>query len=205
MPSLSLPGDLSAEIPAQCYAALSTRPYRVIYLRGKPYPYRGERRDGHNRWRYLHQDVWEMLHGPIPRGYMIDHADGNPLRCTEDNLRLVTPQQNAWNRRKRSGCSSRFKGVDKVPSGWRGRCDNCHLGIFREEIDAACAYNWAALPRFGEYADYNDVPMPPEFWRAVEAARREHATLVVLDAGHTDWHMRDACAAGLAVVEGVAP
>jgi len=212
MADLPLTGGLTAEVPDALYPVLANRRWRTIVIRGNPYPVRAETRDGRRQWIYLHAEVWTLLHGPVPEGYMIDHIDGKTLRATNDNLRLVTHSQNSMNRRKRAGCSSRFKGVNwhTVHHLWRARIKvngkECSLGYYKQEEDAAIAYNEAALKFFGRYARFNDVPMPAEFWRAVEETRRgEHAALVVLDAGHTDWHMRDACAAGLAVVEGVAP
>lgn len=41
--------------------------------------------------------VYSLCKGRIPDNMYIDHADGNRLNDNPENLRLVTPQQNAWN------------------------------------------------------------------------------------------------------------
>lgn len=38
---------------------------------------------------YLHRDLWSAIHGPIPDGYEVDHADGDPLNNAPDNLQLL--------------------------------------------------------------------------------------------------------------------
>jgi hypothetical protein len=58
--------------------------------------------------------------------------------------------------------TSKFKGVCWDTRGkWRARITqskkNKHLGYFTDEIEAAKAYNKAALKHFGEFAYLNEV------------------------------------------------
>jgi hypothetical protein len=98
-----------------------------------------------------------------PKGMVVDHINGNTLDNRKENLRVCEQKFNARNRcvRKTTQKSSRFKGVHLDPSGlWvsgirvNGRKKS--LGYFNKEIDAALAYNQAALEHFGEYAQIND-------------------------------------------------
>ena len=89
-----------------------------------------------------------------------DHINTNSLDNRRVNLRPATSKQNAANRNKhRNGrqLSSQYKGVswDKRTDKWRAKIVTQYLGYFTSEIDAARAYDAAALDRFGEFARPN--------------------------------------------------
>jgi hypothetical protein len=90
-----------------------------------------------------------------------DHRDSDGLRCTRQNLRIANPSQNQANRpRQRSRCNySQYKGVTRSTSGkpWQACIGDRYLGRFDMEIEAALAYNAAALARYGEFARLNEV------------------------------------------------
>ncbi len=94
----------------------------------------------------------------------IDHADTNGLNNQRYNLRPASKAQNAINSRKREGTSSVYRGVfwNTQRQGWQARTIKnhkiTHLGTFRDECDAAQAYNFAALESYGEFARFN-VPV----------------------------------------------
>jgi hypothetical protein len=68
--------------------------------------------DGH---RFMtHRVIWELFHGEIPEGFMIDHIDGNGLNNKLCNLRIVTSTQNARNSSKRSHNKTGYTGVAKT-------------------------------------------------------------------------------------------
>lgn len=95
-------------------------------------------------------------------GQRVDHINGDKLDNRLCNLRLATPSQNSANSIKRKG-SSKYKGVTRRSWGaWRAQiCVNLKkhsLGHFQSEIDAAKAYNTAALKHFGEFARLNETP-----------------------------------------------
>ena len=93
-----------------------------------------------------------------PKGMEVDHRDGDGLNNRRANLRLATVAQNHRNRRKPYG-SSRFLGVSESRGKWRaqikadGRLK--HLGTFTDEIEAALAYDRAAVLYHGEWAAPN--------------------------------------------------
>lgn len=88
----------------------------------------------------------------------IDHEDGNGLNNQRDNLRPATASQNGANRLKAVGeHSSLFKGVywHKDSGKWMARIKTIFLGKFKNEIDAAFAYDRAAKRHFGEFVKLN--------------------------------------------------
>jgi len=96
-----------------------------------------------------------------------DHRDGNGLNNQRSNLRVATTAQNQHNRRLQKEGTSHFKGVcwHRAANKWCARVtieyQTIWLGLFQSEIEAAVAYNRAALELFGEYACVNKISSPP--------------------------------------------
>jgi hypothetical protein len=102
-------------------------------------------------------------------GVEVDHKDLDGLNNTRKNIRLCSCGQNKANipkyRRTAHGTlpSSRFKGVrwKKEQGFWAAQVrvngQATHLGYFRDEVEAARAYNVAALAAWGQFARLNDV------------------------------------------------
>lgn len=90
---------------------------------------------------------------------MVDHVDHDGLNNRRCNLRLTTHRQNLQNR-KRKGASA-YIGVswDRPANKWRADIGMhgkvVHLGRFATEIDAARAYDRAAIEHCGESASLN--------------------------------------------------
>lgn len=91
----------------------------------------------------------------------VDHKNRDRADCTRDNLRLSTQSQNSANKPKSAKNTSGYKGVGwhKARGMWRAfirvnRTDK-HLGHFHDPVEAAKAYDKAALEAWGEYASIN--------------------------------------------------
>lgn len=71
----------------------------------------------------IHRIIWQLHHGPIPEGMVIDHIDRNPANPKISNLRMVTPAENARNRNNHRNSRSGFKWIYWCgrKKKWRGR------------------------------------------------------------------------------------
>jgi hypothetical protein len=104
-----------------------------------------------------------LLHKFLTGYPRTDHIDHNGLNNQRSNLREVTPFQNMHNRRKPLNARSRFKGVwwHEDRRRWVAHITangkRYGLGRFKSELDAARAYNAAAIELHGEFACHNDV------------------------------------------------
>ena len=129
---------------------------------GKKYGYRQIRIN--NKLYLAHRLVFLYHHGYVPKG--IDHIDRDELNNDINNLRESTQQENCMNQEKSKSyngkpTSSIYKGVtwDKEREKWiaqiqiRGK--HKRLGRFASEIEAAHAYDNAAIKLCGEFAKLN--------------------------------------------------
>jgi hypothetical protein len=101
-----------------------------------------------------------------PSGYKcVDHIDHDKNNNCVTNLRWCSSSQNSMNRSKRTNTTSNYKGVcwDKHAQKWRvqikvdGKLK--HIGYFVSEVQAAVAYNNAAIQYYAEFACLNVIPL----------------------------------------------
>ncbi len=109
-------------------------------------------------------------------GYLVDHINGDARVNRRSNLRICTRSQNMRNRAKcRRPCTSQYKGVSRnrktgqciARIGYKG--ESHYLGTFKEDLEAARAYDRAARKFHGDFARLN---FPEEWvtgqWKPVE-------------------------------------
>ena len=105
---------------------------------------------------FMHNEIMNP-----PPGMTVDHFNRNSLDCQRSNLRIISRGENLRNAPKRRG-SSKFHGVSwhKAANKWRAyvtiSSKGYHLGLFKDEREAATMYNLAIL-RMGISAPLNEV------------------------------------------------
>jgi len=105
---------------------------------------------------YMHREIMQP-----EAGLIVDHKDRNGLNNSRANLRVGTMSQNSCNRKKKQGCSSKYRGVSffKREGKWGAAITfegkHIFLGSFDNEIDAAKAYDAVARKYHGEFALLN--------------------------------------------------
>jgi hypothetical protein len=129
---------------------------------------------------FMHRQIMR-----VPEGRVVDHMDGNRANNCRRNLRICNRQENACNAPKRTGGSSQFKGVSlhRQTGKWCASIESkgrrIYLGLFVDEVEAARAYDRAAVERFGVFAR----PNFPEDW-PLERRQEVHAQWLKANGGH---------------------
>lgn len=155
MKYIQLSKGYSAMVDDDSYAELNQ--YKWYYHNG--YAVREvdvQKRGIRVRKRYhMHREI-----NKTPKGLFTDHIDHNRLNNQRSNLRTVTTSQNEMNKTKNRGIS-KYKGVYRCnrSNKWRAGIvvlkKTIYLGRYDNEIDAAKAYDKAAIEYFGEFKCLN--------------------------------------------------
>lgn len=125
------------------------------YLDSKGYPITKIKHKGKRRLIFMHTLISGFKYP--------DHKDRNPKNCRKQNLRKATSSQNQYNREKYKNrtCHSLFKGVSRSGNRWVAyitvSSKRIYLGTFESELNAAKAYNDAAIKYHKEFAVLNKI------------------------------------------------
>ncbi len=101
----------------------------------------------------------------IQDGLFVDHIDRNTLNNQRSNLRACTNSENQMNTIKPKNNTSGYKGVIFYKHGrlWAAQIKvnkkQIYIGCFKNKLEAAKAYNIAALKYHGEFAYLNSFPL----------------------------------------------
>ena len=170
--------DIDADLAELRWHAVND--YRAVYA------IRSERgSDGRYRTVRMHRVVvGRMLGRALERCEQVDHialdvGGTSGLDNRRANLRVATNAENQRNARPAAAVGGRpvtspYKGVDWRPDlrRWHSRIQvdkrRIHLGYFQSELEAAKAYDAAAIEYFGEFARVNTADEPAEVEGEVE-------------------------------------
>ena len=106
----------------------------------------------------VHDLVWEQFNGKKPKGYQIDHINGNVQDNRIENLRLATYAENQWNAKTRVDNKSGVKGVcwHKATKKWRVEIKKnkklIGLGVYSSLEEATKVITEARKRLHGEFA-----------------------------------------------------
>jgi hypothetical protein len=107
---------------------------------------------------YAHRLVYLLQTKEDPLEKEVDHVNGfeEPL-----NVRVATSRENNYNLSKRKNSKSKYKGVRAKRKKWQAGIHvegvYKNLGVYKTELEAAQAYNEAALDLYGEFARINEL------------------------------------------------
>lgn len=123
---------------------------------------------------YLHIVIFERVLGrKLVKGEKVDHINGDGLDNRRGNLRLATHAQNIRNSKLSRSNKTGYKGVMVVNGLIRAKitvdAKSLDLGSYETILDAAVAYNIAAVEYFGEYARLN----PIDNWQGIKPKKHE--------------------------------
>ncbi|OHB59624.1 MAG: hypothetical protein A2167_08685 [Planctomycetes bacterium RBG_13_46_10] len=112
--------------------------------------------DGKRHCEKMHRRIMK-----VPPGVLVDHKNGDGLENRKYNLRVATVSENNQNQKPGIRGKNKYKGAtwDKACKKWRAQI--CYhkkliwLGYFTNEVDAAMAYDNAAIKYFGSFACLN--------------------------------------------------
>src|SRR5699024_7219964 len=118
--------------------------------------------NGKRRMEFMHRVISDT-----PKEMYTDHIDGNTLNNRKSNLRNVSQSQNTKNARQKYKATTEHNGayyfrrnqdmIGKREATIQRDEKQVGLGYFKSEIEAALAYNEAAIQEHKEYASLNEV------------------------------------------------
>lgn len=156
MKEIQLSQGLIARVDDEDFAELSKYNWYASMNR-KHYARRHQMINGKKTKIYMHRQVLGVEDPKV----FVDHIDGDGLNNCRSNLRRASHSENLANVFKRSGTSSKYRGVNYRKSSGKWQVQIQHqgklyfVGSFVDEDEAARAYDKRAVDLFGEFAKLN--------------------------------------------------
>lgn len=147
-----------AIVDAEDFEWLSRYKWHARKDRHTWYAVRNTYQDGKQKLIFMHREILKL-----PKGTETDHKDHDGLNNRRSNIRPATRAQNQHNQNPQKRGTSKFKGVHwcRNERKWRAQIQveghRIYCGYYTSEIEAARAYDRAALNFFGEFAYTNGV------------------------------------------------
>jgi hypothetical protein len=148
-----------AIVDPEDYERLAKYRWQAVKSRNTFYAIRCSRRDrnGARKYYQMHREIMKIEDNKV-----CDHINGNGLDNRKANLRPATRAQNGWNQGKSNVKSrSQYKGLawDSKDKRWEVRISvngrRIYIGRFKDQMEAARAYDRAANKYHGQFANVN--------------------------------------------------
>lgn len=119
--------------------------------------YREWAKDKEGKWFTKKYHKMHRLILDAPEHLQVDHINGNALDNRKSNLRLVTNQQNCWNKTELPRNTSGFRGVSRHRANrWRAYIayggKQVSLGTYKDKEEAITARKNGERKYYGEYS-----------------------------------------------------
>lgn len=155
---ISLTKGYLTKVSTQDYTKLSKFKWRALVTK-KVYAARDISVNGKSIIILMHREIKN-----VKKDQIIDHKDGNSLNNCRRNLRICNYHQNAANSIGNKRRKFQYKGIG-LQKGCKNRwyatitCKGkkINLGSYPSQIEAAKAYNVAAIKYFGKFANINTI------------------------------------------------
>lgn len=154
MKIIALSKGMVTKVSDEDFARLSELKWHVLEIKKAKlnYAVRSVAYKGKSTKRYMHKELV-----PCPKGFVIDHIDGDGLNNTRENLRVCSHLENMRNRKPQKGM--KHAGIFEVKKGFSARIwhegRTIDLGIFKTEEEAIEVRNNKAKELRGEFAKLN--------------------------------------------------
>lgn len=161
MREIQLTNGRVAYIDDEDYDLVMKHKWFAVKCTNTYYAYTHIKKNGKDTTLKMHRLIMGFTNPKI----LVDHRDRNGLNNQKHNMRESNSTQNNANRVSRG--TSKYLGVcwKKQDSMWQVRVTYNkvihYVGIFKDEIEAAKAYDKKALEIHGEFANLNFPILPP--------------------------------------------